>query len=489
MQKVQPRLTWALLFTALLLLVFFTTTLFSSPLDFMYRSAAGLSTARSAALIIAVLAAVGIFITAFIIAIPTALQSARWYRKILYVLPVYLLLLTLAGIIFGLLGIGSLGNLLNIQGLGTVSFAVAAPMVGAVLAIIAVVIAAARTRLSEKLLKIAMTTASVSTVLSVVASAAMLISVVIVATSQPSNFGFGDRPGGGFPNDRPSGTNQNGSIQLPAGFSAPQQSGSASSTPTGQNSQSGSIQPPAGFAPPQQSGNTPSTQSVQNNQRDQRGDGRPGGDFNRGGFGGTANVANRYEIGGVVMAILTAVSLIGTVSGGLLVLRAKGGETALQTVSAPLLNYRREIGIAALSCIGVTLVLLGIGQLLVPVSHENPPVQTTLNWDSPQTQNLATRACMDCHSNETAWPWYSYIAPASWLTAMHVTEGRQQFNLSELNNIPAFRLSDLAGEMAQQIRNGTMPPADYLILHPEAQLSDTEKQELTDGLRKTLAQF
>ena len=85
---------------------------------------------------------------------------------------------------------------------------------------------------------------------------------------------------------------------------------------------------------------------------------------------------------------------------------------------------------------------------------------------------------MDCHSNETTWPWYAHIAPSSRLTALHVSGARQELNLSELDNLPAFRRASVAESMANQIRAGAMPPADYLLMHPDARLSDAEKQQL-----------
>ena len=79
---------------------------------------------------------------------------------------------------------------------------------------------------------------------------------------------------------------------------------------------------------------------------------------------------------------------------------------------------------------------------------------------------------MICHSNETRWPWYSYIAPMSWVTALHVANGRQQYDFSELSSTQGFRAQRLTEEIAQQIRSGAMPPADYLMLHPDARLTD-----------------
>src|SRR5215831_3235209 len=65
--------------------------------------------------------------------------------------------------------------------------------------------------------------------------------------------------------------------------------------------------------------------------------------------------------------------------------------------------------------------------------HTNPPVTQEPAWDSPGTRELAKRACFDCHSNETVWPWYSRVAPVSWLTQRDVNGGRRHVNFSEWN--------------------------------------------------------
>ncbi len=83
---------------------------------------------------------------------------------------------------------------------------------------------------------------------------------------------------------------------------------------------------------------------------------------------------------------------------------------------------------------GSLLVLLA-GFLLIQLvpygrNHTNPPVLQEPNWDSPQTRALAQRACFDCHSNETEWPWYSHVAPVSWLVQRDVEEGREKVNFS-----------------------------------------------------------
>ncbi len=138
----------------------------------------------------------------------------------------------------------------------------------------------------------------------------------------------------------------------------------------------------------------------------------------------------------------------------------------------------------------ILLVLIGLGLVgfialqLVPVQRDNPPVTSEPKWDSTQTHDLARRACFDCHSNETVWPWYSYVAPVSWLVTRDVQEGRATFNFSEWSGGG----SGMAGEMAEVISEGEMPLPIYLSMHPEARLTEAEKQQLIDGLQASLGQ-
>lgn len=130
---------------------------------------------------------------------------------------------------------------------------------------------------------------------------------------------------------------------------------------------------------------------------------------------------------------------------------------------------------------GLVLGLLIIIQF-VPYgrNHTNPPVRQEPVWDSPQTAALARRACFDCHSNQTVWPWYSNIAPVSWLVLRDVDEGRSKLNFSEWD-LPQKD----AEEAAEQVQKGEMPPWFYLPAHPQARLSTQEKQALIRGLQAT----
>ncbi len=136
---------------------------------------------------------------------------------------------------------------------------------------------------------------------------------------------------------------------------------------------------------------------------------------------------------------------------------------------------------ALIIIIVIGVVLFGLLQL-IPVNRTNPPVVREIKWDSPQTRALAERACMDCHSNETKYPWYASIAPPSLLLADHINEGRENMNLSDWDNYYVEY-----DELEEQIVEGKMPPRSYLLMHPEARLSDAEKQQLLDGFKATVA--
>ncbi|GAB4471959.1 MAG: hypothetical protein Kow00124_09440 [Anaerolineae bacterium] len=121
---------------------------------------------------------------------------------------------------------------------------------------------------------------------------------------------------------------------------------------------------------------------------------------------------------------------------------------------------------------------------LVPVSRTNPPVTSEPNWDSPETRALAQRACFDCHSNETQWPWYAYVAPVSWLVSHDTIEGRQRLNFSEWDSMRGEARE--THEIIEVILEGEMPPSNYVRMHPEANLTDAERSQLVEGLRATL---
>lgn len=141
----------------------------------------------------------------------------------------------------------------------------------------------------------------------------------------------------------------------------------------------------------------------------------------------------------------------------------------------------RRLGAWAL---GALLVLL-LAIQLVPYGrdHTNPPVVAEPAWDSPETRALFVRACADCHSNQTVWPWYSNIAPVSWLVAHDVKEGRTKFNVSMWG-----QQRNEGDEAAKTVREGEMPMKIYLPTHPEARLTPAEREQLIAGLAATFGE-
>ncbi|NQW22470.1 MAG: heme-binding domain-containing protein [SAR202 cluster bacterium] len=135
--------------------------------------------------------------------------------------------------------------------------------------------------------------------------------------------------------------------------------------------------------------------------------------------------------------------------------------------------------------IGALVSLIGLALIvqLVPYGrdHTNPLVTAEPTWDSPVTRQLAVRACYACHSNQTVWPWYSNIAPVSWLVQSDVDGGRHSLNFSEWN-----RPQEEPGEAAEKVAEGEMPPWFYTILRPSSGLSDAERRDLIAGLEVTL---
>jgi hypothetical protein len=153
----------------------------------------------------------------------------------------------------------------------------------------------------------------------------------------------------------------------------------------------------------------------------------------------------------------------------------------LCTIINPYLTEGNNMKKTIISILGILVVVLLLLQVLPISQRTNPPVVAEPAWDSPATRALAKRACFDCHSNESIWPWYAYVAPVKWLVVHDVDEGRQVFNFSDWHS------SDKSGEdAAEEIESGGMPLPIYLSMHPEARLSEAEKQQLITGLLATM---
>lgn len=131
--------------------------------------------------------------------------------------------------------------------------------------------------------------------------------------------------------------------------------------------------------------------------------------------------------------------------------------------------------------LGAAVVAVLIQFIPYGKDYTNPPVVSEPKWDSMQTKVLFDKACANCHSNKTTYPWYSKVAPISWLVAFDVEEGREHFNVS----MWGAQKKNKGDEAAEEVEKGEMPPFYYLPTHPEAKLTQSETEQLILGLEKT----
>lgn len=125
---------------------------------------------------------------------------------------------------------------------------------------------------------------------------------------------------------------------------------------------------------------------------------------------------------------------------------------------------------------------LAVASLAIQVvrpEHTNPPPEQPLVVPA-EVESLLRRACYDCHSHATVWPWYSHVAPVSWLVARDINDGRKHLNFSRWGTYSAERQLKKYKEIAEEVGEGEMPMAIYVPLHPEAKLSAAEREQLVN---------
>ena len=139
----------------------------------------------------------------------------------------------------------------------------------------------------------------------------------------------------------------------------------------------------------------------------------------------------------------------------------------------------------------VLVALVAVAQF-VPVGRSNPPTDPRLSLiatarpPAPVAAALE-RSCHDCHSNQTRWPWYSRVAPVSWLVARDVSEGRAHLNFSEWSALDTRRRSRRLEEICEMVNSGEMPLGIYLMLHPDARLTPQDVTAICDWTRAEAA--
>ena len=135
----------------------------------------------------------------------------------------------------------------------------------------------------------------------------------------------------------------------------------------------------------------------------------------------------------------------------------------------------------------VLLVVLVIIQFF-RIDKINPPIDATINLiqvvEVPTTvQEILNSACFDCHSNETAYPWYTNVAPLSWWIKDHIDEGRDELNFSEWGSYSDKRRLHKIDELGEMVSEGEMPLKSYVIAHREADLSDAQRNTLLEWIK------
>lgn len=129
--------------------------------------------------------------------------------------------------------------------------------------------------------------------------------------------------------------------------------------------------------------------------------------------------------------------------------------------------------------IGSAIVLIAIQFIpvnLPEVTKENPGDIMKGDLVSANVAQLLKTSCYSCHSNETEYPWYSYVAPSSWLVKRDVVKGRDELNFSNWSDYDMRRMLSKLEDIGAEVSEGHMPMPIYTLMHPSAKLTDEQRQ-------------
>ena len=140
----------------------------------------------------------------------------------------------------------------------------------------------------------------------------------------------------------------------------------------------------------------------------------------------------------------------------------------------------------------LVLVLALIVAQFFPPDRTNPQVNPGATFEavakaSPEAARVFQRACYDCHSNTTIWPWYSRVAPVSWLLADDVRKGRAHVNFSEWANYGPDMASEKLKDACAEVKAGEMPLWFYRIVHSQSRLSEEDVNAICGAVGKTVS--
>ena len=132
----------------------------------------------------------------------------------------------------------------------------------------------------------------------------------------------------------------------------------------------------------------------------------------------------------------------------------------------------------------IAVVIIFVGIQFIPVERTNPPVTQDIN--PPENVSLILKtSCYDCHSNETVWPWYSYVAPVSFLVAGDVHNGRKHLNFSEWDKYDAKRRNKKMDGILELVEKGIMPLSKYTLIHSEAKMNPQKIRIIKEWVKST----
>jgi hypothetical protein len=138
----------------------------------------------------------------------------------------------------------------------------------------------------------------------------------------------------------------------------------------------------------------------------------------------------------------------------------------------------------SLKIIVLALVAVLLLAQCIRIDKVNPPVRSDLAFVS--VKPVLQRACYNCHSNETVWPWYSGVAPASWLVGTDVKEGRSHLNFSEWGMYDGGTRSHKLRGITEKVQGGDMPPWYYRLVHRDSRLSEAERNQILAWAAETI---
>ena len=140
--------------------------------------------------------------------------------------------------------------------------------------------------------------------------------------------------------------------------------------------------------------------------------------------------------------------------------------------------------------VGIAAAAVFAGLQAIPVDRSNPAVHQSRTIFArealpPTVETVLRRSCADCHSNQTRWPWYSYVAPTSWIVTHDVHAARRQMNFSEWAGYSEKKREERLNGICEQVVNGDMPEGKYALIHRRARVTEDERAAICQWVERS----